>query len=258
MTYNFFNAGRLAFGKKITSVFNSLNRLLEGANEHIDEISTTMKYYQQFMGKNYLCPVPTRLEMPVRTNEIFALFEGYAFIKNASTDGTTTTFEITVLNPVSSRITVATGSTNLTSGFAFVKPSVSLENFNRTIRFSETNDPQGEEIFICQFMIDGTDILIIDPNSSDLGLSIGEEANYRSLSLEYVGYGSYTCTKRSECILALDTKSWTDCDIKLNNADMLHVDSLTNSHQYMIFYLKEGDVVSGDTVGEIYRVNYNK
>ena len=48
MTYDFFNAGHLAFGKKLTSVFNSLNQLLLGATDHLQSITDALGYYSQF------------------------------------------------------------------------------------------------------------------------------------------------------------------------------------------------------------------
>ncbi len=257
MTYDFFNAGHLAFGKKLTSVFNSLNQLLLGATDHLQSITDALGYYSQFNNKNYLAPFPNRGDMPARTDEIFNLFDEYTQFKKIESDGTTTTFELTIFDKNSSRITNAVGNTTLKEGYAFVKLSTSLDNFTKTIRFSTNSEPNTGEVTICRFAVDGTNVLIYDPNSStDLNLSVGEMVNYRDLAITYVGSGDYTCNTRAECIIARGGSSSGLFKITLNGTEIFSIGFLQFGIPYTVVYLRKGDKLSG--ASSYYRVDYIK
>lgn len=262
MTYNYFNAGRLAFGKKITAAFNSLNELFNSAQEHVGTISEQVSYYAQFLNKNYAAPSPTNPTMPVRTDEIFDICENAVFIKNISrADGVNLTVEVTYYNNDFSRITVGSGTTTMAEGYAILKQSTDLNDFAKDIRFSNTNDVSLSEVTLFKFTCEGT-VVLIEP--VDIQVDIMSQAGYKSLSISRVGTGSYTCTDRVECIVAQVEDENTGSrsyggpfDMKLNGQTVFAFGSGQYSMPSIIFYLKKGDTISGTHIGKIYRVYYN-
>lgn len=255
MTYNYFNSGRLAFGKKITAAFNSLYELLNAATEHVNTATDTLQYYTEFAGKNYPTPEPITGNMVSRTDEAFDILANSFYIKRFDTDGTIANFEIVYFSKDYSRITCASGSTEKESGYAIVKLSTSLTDFNKTIRFSDTDDATTGEKLLFKFERSGSDIYIIDP--SIVGeLILGDVVNYKSLSLTKVGDNYYKATKKAECVMIRHGVS-TFCDMYLNGKRILWARSLQHTNVGLILYLQKGDEVSGAGIESITRINYN-
>lgn len=262
MTYDFFNSGKLAFGKKITSVFNSLYQLLDGATEHLGDVTSGLDYYSTYSNKNYMAPEPTRGDMPARTDELFDLLEDYTLFRNVRVEDNKLVFDVVIFDKNSSRITNAIGNTELTSGYAFVKLSTALDNFEKTIRFSNSDAINQGEILICKFTRDGNDLYINNPNTSNLNLTYGSRINYRYLSMELVSTSSYTCDNRAECVIVrvrgVNDNYGGSINVKLNDVVIFEAGSTQYSVPFVILYLKKGDKVTGDRMIGIYRVNYNK
>lgn len=254
MTYNYFNSGRLALGKKITAAFNSLNELLNAATEHVETTTATLSYYSQFMGKNFQAPEPLTGNMLVRTDEIFDLLTDTYFIRKFKVEGGKLKIDAVVFSNEYNRITHAVGETTKTSGYAIVKLSTSLESFDKTIRFSDSDDTTTGEKMLFRFTRTGNTVHITNANEIE-GCIIGETMHYKSVSISQVANNNYTVQDKAECIMIhSDQTRW--CEIRLNDVPILHVGSLQYTGCGLLLYLKKGDVITSyDTT--IYRVYYN-
>lgn len=260
MTYNYFNAGRLAFGKKITAAFNSLNELCNSAEEHISGVTDSTRYYAQFVNKNYLCPTPTNPTMPVRTNEVFDIIEG-SLGWNLTRTGSTITCNVVYFNTDISRITKASGSTTKQTAYVIVRFSSDLNNFNTTIRFSNTDNPSMSEMTLFKYTVEDGKIFLSEPVNDNV-YQLVDVASYRSLSIQYAGVRTYTCNSRAECIFVRTADEELDgyggpFEIKLNGKVIFQLGSGQITMPFLCLYLKRGDVISGTNVGKIYKVNYN-
>lgn len=263
MTYNYFNSGRLAFGKKITAAFNSLNELLNSAKEHVDLTIGNLSYYTGFNGKNYPTPEPITGNMITRTDELFDILNAGYFVAQLTCDKTKMYVKTTVFSKEYSRITCATGETEKRTGYAIVKLSTSLTDFNKSIRFSDSDDATTGEMTLFQFVCTDDTVLIKSPEKYN-GLGIGEAIKYTSFSLTQIGSGSYTSDKVAECVLVkMGTSSGTVEEnpspvLKLNDNIIFRMDYTHHGRPFFILYLKNGDRITGDRVSTIYRINYNK
>lgn len=260
MTYNYFNAGRLAFGKKITAAFNSLNELCNSAEEHVSGITESVKYYAQFANKNYLCPAPSSLTMPARTNEIFDVISG-SLKWNLNKVDDTITCSVIYFNNEIRRITRASGSSTMQEAYIIARFSSDLNNFETTLRFSEEDNPSMAEFTLFKYTVDDGKLFISEPGSDNV-YQLVDVASYRSLSIGQVAIGSYTCNSRAECIFVRTTDESLGgyggpFEIKLNGEVIFSLGSGQITMPFICLYLKRGDVITGTNVGRIYKVSYN-
>lgn len=254
MTYNYFNSGRLALGKKITAAFNSLNELLNAATEHVETTTATLSYYSQFMGKNFQAPEPLTGNMLVRTDEIFDLLTDTYFIRKFKVEGGKLKIDAVVFSNDYNRITHAIGETTKTSGYAIVKLSTSLESFDKTIRFSDSDDATTGEKMLFSFTRTGNTVHITNANKIE-GCMIGETMHYKSISISQVATNTYTVKDKAECIM-IHSNTTDYCMMKLNGTPILNVGSLQYTGCGLILYLKAGDKL--DCLNStIYRIYYN-
>ena len=241
MTYNYFNSGRLALGKKITAAFNSLNELLNAATDHIEQTTSTLSYYSQFMGKNFLAPEPITDNMLTRTDEIFDIISDTYCIRKFKVENGKLKIDAVVFSKEYNRITHAVGETDRTSGYAIVKLSTSLESFDKTIRFSDADDTTTGEKMLFKFTRTGNTVHITNANKMD-GCIIGETMHYKGVTIEKVANNDYTVPNLAECIMIhSDQTNW--CEIRLNGTPILHIGSLQYTGAVLLLYLKKGDVI---------------
>lgn len=260
MTYNYFNAGRLAFGKKIKAVFNSLGELLKGAEDHLSVTIQAMAYYNQFFGNNYQCPTPTRGNMPARSDEVFEVIPDATYFKDITCTSTDLTIKAVTYSRQFQRITEVSGTTKLRKGFAIAKQSIDLNDFSRELRFSETDDSTPSEIVLFQFECDGAQVYITNSNIySDF--NIGDVVPYSSLSITQIATGSYTSSRKAECVLVkMGVSSGTtegELKLVLNGNTIFYINGTHHGRPHFILYLKNGDKLTGTGVGQIFRINYN-
>lgn len=254
MTYNYFNSGRLALGKKITAAFNSLNELLNAATEHVDNTTATLSYYSSFMGKNFQAPEPLTGNMIVRTDEVFDLLADTYFIRKFGIEGGKLKVDAVVFSNDYNRITHAVGETTKTSGYAIVKLSTSLESFDKTIRFSDKDDVTTGEKLLFSFTRTGDTVHITNANKIE-GCVLGETMHYKSVSIAQVARDHYTVQDKAECIM-IHSDTTTTCLMQLNGTPILNVGSLQYTGCGLILYLRAGDRL--DCLNSvIYRIYYN-
>lgn len=260
MTFDFFNTSNLAFGKKLTQAFQTLNDLADNSEMAVDNAIQNLEYYKQYGELNYQAPVPVNLTSPARVNEIFAVIDGYKVFKQLQYQNELLSVEYIYFTQQNSKITLASGSTTLKEGYAFITPSISNSNIQRAIRFSEENDPKGAEELLFQFRIDNNGKINF---SGDLQSSIGfysyDATQYRELVKGDAITLPYTATDY-ECICVVGTdlniEISKDGTTSLSGRAKSNVDGEYDYNTYTIVYLKPKQRLTG-VYSKAFKVNYS-
>ena len=258
MSFEFFNTSSLAFGSKLTAAFKQLENSLTYSLENVDNVLSTLEYYQQYIDRNYRVPVPTRPQMAVRTNEIYAVVDEVRKIKQLEYSTRDNKFKVNIVfyNSSTHKVTNAVGETTLKKGYAFVSPAPSNNRLTREIRFSSESSTQGSEILLFQYRIDSAGrIFLLGNLVESLNLYPQDATQYTSLSKSGNLTFPYTA-KDYECICVVGHRN--NFDAKVNGKSIIKGvggASYTNIN-HAILYVKKGDVISG-TINFGFRVNYN-
>lgn len=253
MTFEFFNSGRTAWGKKISGVFNTLELMANAAENRITEIASDAEYFLQYTSRNYRTPEPTRGDLPVRVEDALCVFGNIILLSDINYSNGTTTIKLIGQSPESGRPIVATIATTKTKGYVYITPPNGSETIKGNIQILDnigTTDPL--------LMFEVTDNRLYIKNYQKLGIRLAGYENYTGFSITQVGTSSYTCNKKAECILA--TCGYTGNRISLNGVPIYDFVSLQDQRLWVPLYLRKGDKVTIDGRGtsrNIYRVTYN-
>lgn len=259
MSFDYFNVGQLAYGKKITAAFGTLEALSKDMDAGLENLINVLHYYNQYVGNNYKAPEPIRPDMPVRTNELFELVgRGYQFSKFRYSSGRVR-IEFYYTHPTTHVMTFAKGSTTIKKGYAFFTPAIWNADNSRTIRFSDKNDIKAKETLICKYMVsEDNDLRILkfgDPVKDVYPYDWSQVTDI--LPGEDIGTfkdGKYTA-KDFECILVKQVrpvKYFTedkDKDYVYLNGQIVMWDNSQQTCNYQVLYLKPGDVIRGTFEG---------
>lgn len=258
MTFDNFNPGRLGFGKKITSAFNSLDEMLLATQDRLKDITQNTEYYKRFKNNNYQAPKPNKPGMPVRTDEFLDVVDKSDIINNMTFDGTNFSVDVAIYNSNTRRVTRAKGNTTLKSGYAIAILSQSLTNLETTIRFSATDDAFGTERTLFKYRI-GTNgkIHLVQPEKY-IGCYPFDDTQYTSISAGENLPNPYTANDY-ECIMATvehaPEDQWRNICVN-GNEYFSHTSPRGTREQHAILYLKPGDKVTGG-YKNAFRVDYN-
>lgn len=257
MSYDFFNPSNLAFGKKITNAFDTLNKLADAADEAVD---TAIFNAQRFVGiyqKNYSTPRPTRVDMACRTNELFDLLPNNISVRSLSVSESNKAFtiKVTYFDEVNARITQAEGSTTERSGYAITKKSISNQNMLQTIRFSKTNKTtQGEMLLFKYEILDDGSILMMG-DVSTLDCTPLDFTQYRNITKGENIKLPHTATGY-ECVCVIGQNP--NISVELNGTTLLEsINSGYASRQFMTLFLRKDDVLSGSHIDKCFKIMYN-
>ena len=255
MGFDFFNVSNLAFGSKLTAAFKQLDGLYTEAADNIRQIIDKQEILRQYINRNYQVPEPNKPTNACRTNEVFNLIKGRTIIKDLRYDSTnkTLTMELVKHSPVLNRITRATGSTTLESGYCFYKIAPSNANVNTTIRFSDTNDKKSDELFLIRFELDtiNKSMMVLD-GYDELNIYPLDFSQYTGISLGEVLPNPYTA-KGYECVLIVGSE-WNGLLVKKNGVTIFDTKCWGN-RDHVTLYLKPDDTISGN-FDVIKRINY--
>ena len=255
MSFDFFNVSNLAFGSKLTAAFKQLDGLYTEAADNIRQIIDKQEILRQYINRNYQVPEPNKPTNACRTNEVFNLIKGRTIIKDLRYDSTnkTLTMELVKHSPVLNRITRATGSTTLESGYCFYKIAPSNANVNTTIRFSDTNDKKNDELFLIRFELDtiNKSMMVLD-GYNELNIYPLDFSQYTGISLGEVLPNPYTA-KGYECVLIVGSE-WNGLLVKKNGVTIFDTKCWGN-RDHVTLYLKPDDTISG-SFDVIKRINY--
>lgn len=260
MTFDFFNTSNLAFGKKLTQAFKTLNDLMTASENSLDIALENLQYYQQYGRLNYLAPVPTRLQAPARTDELLDTISGYGVFSQLQYLNGLLSVKFVRLDDSDNKITLAQGSTELREGYAFVVPSISNTEAQRNIRFSEENTPESNERLMFGFRIDSKNKIHLSGDiQNTLGLYAYDATQYRSLSKGNNITLPYTASDY-ECVCVVGKK--LNLQIAVNGKVILSGRAASNKDwaihhiAYGIVYLKPNDKLTG-IYSNAFKVNYN-
>lgn len=256
MTFDNFNAGKLAFGKKITSAFNTLDELLNATVNRVNDITKNTEYYLQFVNNNYSAPKPTKPTMPVRTDEFLDILDQQNNIRTLNWDGTNFNVSMVVFNKATQRCTSLTGSTTIKEGYAIALLSQSLTNLEVDIRFSENEDPTNTETVLFQYRIDDNGYVHIIDSQDYFGCYPYDDSHYYDIQVGESLSVPYTSSDY-ECVIGTvpnADEAWKN--VYLNgNLIYGHQRCRQVREQHFILYLKPNDKITGDVL-RLYKVKY--
>jgi len=266
MTFEFFNTSNLAFGSKLTSAFKTLDDMAQRSSNNIDILLSDLEFYEQYLDRNYRVPAPTTGTMAARTNELFNLLDEKVEIQEVDYSDGLFSFGCSWCDKNTKKITVASGTTSIKNGYAYVLPASSNTRMRRTIRFSDVADKANSEIQLFQYRINSNGNIFLIGNLIDsLDLFPQEFNQYKSL-----GKGSnislpYTA-KDYECIAVRayyhsngDDDVLKDLKVAVNGKIIMNARDTFPHHlgyRHCIVYLKPNDVLTG-TYGAAFKINYN-
>lgn len=139
MTYNFFNTSLLAFGKKLTSAFKSLNDLYKAAEDNVVQVLQDLRVFNQYGNKNYKIPIPTNGSRPCRTDELFNLIDQPVHFKRLQYSNGSFVIQGIWFNKGSKRITNFSGQTSILEGSAYFTEGLSNNTTGSTVKFYSKN-----------------------------------------------------------------------------------------------------------------------
>lgn len=255
MTFDFFNTSALAFGSKLTHAFTQLNNQLAMAQSNLDSLLDDQAIFDQYLNRNYQVPIPSRPDMACRVDEAFNFIRNcYGFNDITFSEDEGLTVDVTFFNSYTDRITHATGNTELTEGYAYVREATAANKPDRTIRFSEDEGLKGNDILLFKFRI------------QDGYLFTTNETGYTNMvPLDFTQYTGLSCTinnpipytaKGYECVAVRGAQN--NLNVTINGTTVAYGNG-NNNHRLVFLYLKPGDVVSGsgiDTRYNLYKVKY--
>lgn len=225
------------------------------AQDNLAGILDDQAIFNQYLNRNYQVPIPSRPDMACRVDEAFNFVRNcYGFNDITFSEDEGLTVDVTFFNDYTDRITHATGTTELTEGYAYVREAVAANKPDRTIRFSEEEGPSGNEILLFKFRV------------QDGYLFTSNETGYVNVvPLDFTQYTGLSCTINHpipytatgyECVAVRGAAQ--NLNVTINGTTVAYGNGHYN-HRLIFLYLKPGDVVSGsgiDTRYNLYKVKY--
>ena len=73
MPFNYFNPSHLAFGSKLTRAFRQLESLTDDVENLIENYSDNLRFFFQYVNRNYRIPFPVSGDSPAQVDQLFDL-----------------------------------------------------------------------------------------------------------------------------------------------------------------------------------------
>lgn len=256
MTFDFFNSSRLAFGSKITAAFNQLEKELDSALDNINSIFDDAAVYKDYINKNYVVPQPVRPTMAARVDEIYSVIDEMTVLKSIDFTNDSLSIDLTYFNSAASRIIRATGSTTIKEGYAFITVPRSNNELDKTIRFSEDNEPERNEILLFEYRVDNNGKVNLKGNLMPIFRFYPQDATqYKSLTRNTTITLPYTATDY-ECVCVIGTTRYIEVFVNGIRTIRGSGSSGYDNKNHAILYLKPGDIVSG-SAESAFKIGYN-
>lgn len=254
MTFDFFNTSNLAFGSKLTAVFNTLEGLSTEAEDNLNVIIKVKEIYDNYTNRNYIAPRPTRPDAACRSNEVFDIIDNADCIKDISYSGGKLKVAYNIFNRNTNRYTIASGETTLKEGYAFAKNSISNRNPLSEVTFVSKYDASKGH-FLFRYSISSNGIInIIKDTGARIQFLTGDDTGYTSLTKG--SYLSLPYTATEACCVAV-ISPYGNVDISKNGTPIYKAWS-NNARRGVILYLKKGDVLSASSGHSAFLINYNR
>lgn len=256
MSFDFFNTSHLAFGSKLTQAFNELEKDYQIASNNLASINEYLEIINQYASRNYRVPQPDSPTAPVRTNEIFDVFNDKpANIIDFYYDSSEQKVYLKILfyDKNTNLMTMAEGNTTIKNGYCYTKKSITNNYPNKTLSFTDSKqDNLGVLLF--QYNVNSQGIINLTNVSSEIQLEQGDECAYSNISKGSNISFPYTATGY-ECICVVGKEN--NNDITLNGRTVIKGGG-ANMKRHAIIYLKKGDVVAGSGISKGFRIIYSK
>lgn len=261
MSFEYFNNSHLAFGSKLTRAFKQLEKLMNDAEGNILSYVSDLDVLGEYINRNYRVPRPVTETSAVRAAEIFDVINDNYYIKEASYKDGIFRLSLNYFNRGTNRFTIASGSTDINEGYAYVKPSMSNSNPASEIIFSEKeNNSSGYCIF--KYRIDSQGFINIEDGSSDIiTFKIGDYDYENNISFGDQITLPYTATDYCcVCVIGRKTSvSNNEYSLSISVNGQYICSSYGTIHKNSGFvYLKPEDILSSEVYADAYLINYTK
>lgn len=256
MTFDYFNAGRTAWGKKISGVFNTLELMAKAAEDRVTEVTSDTDFFLQFVDRNYRAPEPVRGDLPARVEDMLNVTSNVIQIKEVKYDSGRLNVTAIYHDAMSGRSITLSGSTTMSSGYVYAKPPNGSKTIKGQLTFSsgERDTELYKETALFSFKIIDNDVYI--NNFGNMNTQLKGALPITGFEMVKVGTNSYTATEAYECVIVSGGNNWFN--LKLNNQVIFDVGSLQFSQLHVTLYLKKGDKVTGDTLQNIWKIKYKR
>lgn len=283
MPFDFFNTSFLAFGLNITSVFQTLGKMLDDCSLKINILANTLTNAKKFSERNYRVAYPTSDAMAVQGSQLYGLLKKKPIIRNAFTfdeDAGTFSLELIIFNPANNKITHCSGTMPATikRGYCYIAMNTTYTGLNtiKPIQFAELstyNDyyerAANNILFLFKYYVEQ------DIDTDKYKLNISDVNNYFGMyPSNYDGhYNSFTITP-----ITLDSElSYTATGYEMIIGTVHHgatiscvyneatktlqlepwVGEMSQYYRPFVAYLYPGEkIISGNNTCKIYRISY--
>lgn len=159
MPFDFFNPSNSAFGNKLTAAFRQLEGLAEEATNNITNSIADLSTFSQYLNRNYQVPAPDRADAACRVNELMNIADDGDLIREIKYSGGKVIATVAIHTKASGRITIASGETTLTSGYAYTRLSVSNKSTGAQILFASSAG-QTSGVVLFKYSISSGNVII--------------------------------------------------------------------------------------------------
>lgn len=254
MSFDFFNTSHLAFGSKLTQAFTELEKQLEFSKDSIVRLQDYLNAVDLYTNRNYRAPVPSSETSPVRTNELFDVFNDKScYIKDLyfNTNDNLVHVELLLYDQTNNLFTAAAGTSSIKEGYCYVKKSMSNNYPIQTLSFTKTVD-SSKGIMLFQYRVDNRNQLNLKNVNSIMLISAADDNEFKNIGFDgNIGF-PYTASDY-ECICAVGHTDNFWCDL---NGRRICQGQGWVSKRCIFLYLKPGDVVNGPSWG--FKIGYFK
>lgn len=256
MSFDFFNTSHLAFGSKLTQVFAELEKQFMFAEDNIGKLREYLDIVDLYNGRNYRTPLPTEPTSPVRTNELFDIFnDKTCIIKElyySSAQGKVHA-DFLLYDKVNNLFTKTSGETTIKTGYCYTKRAISNNYPTQTLSFTSSKDnTKGTLLF--QYRVDRNGYLNLKNINSLMMISSSDDQEFKTLRKGSNVSFPYTATDY-ECICVMGQDN--NLNVSLNGKVIARGQGIA-SRRHVILYLKPGDKVAGSGISWGFRIEYGK
>ena len=256
MPFNYFNPSHLAFGSKLTRAFRQLESLTDDVENLIENYSDNLRFFFQYVNRNYRIPFPVSGDSPAQVDQLFDLINDEINIRELEFYDGKLHVAINYFNRGTNRFTIASGETELKTGYAYMKESISNSNPTQTITFSET-ESNSSGILLFKYSVDSENrVNIANIDYTLLKFKAGGIKHIRSMRIGDEVTLPYTASNY-EAILVTGKLVHDGLSVSFSTDKGKVVEGGGSTiKMYGVAYLKPNEVLKGSTYDKAYKIIY--
>lgn len=255
MPFNYFNPSHLAFGSKLTRAFRQLESLTDDVENLIDNYSDNLQFFSQYINRNYRIPFPVSGDNPTQVDQLFDLINDEINIRELEFYDGKLHVAINYFNRGTNRFTIASGETELKTGYAYMKESISNSNPTQTITFSE-NESGNKGLLLFQYAIDSEGRVNINQRDDTLlRFKSGGIKHVRSMRLEEISLPHTATEYEAILIQGILVRNGNSINFEKNGKTQV-IGGGTAIRHHAVAYLKPDDTLKGITYNKAYKIIY--